>query len=102
MEIQQKITHVHISDAFIDYLQDVLAFTRTSPHFHVGLSPRAGLALLNASRSWAFLQGRDHTIPEDLQKIMPWVTGHRLRSREDLSEIPRDQLNKILRDVPVP
>ncbi|MDM8536094.1 MoxR family ATPase [Desulfobacterales bacterium HSG17] len=102
MEIQQKITQVHISDAFIDYLQDIIIFTRTTPHFHVGLSPRAGLALLNASRSWAFLQGRDHTIPEDLQKIMPWVIGHRLRSAEDLSEIPRDQLIKLLRDVPVP
>ncbi|QTA78167.1 AAA family ATPase [Desulfonema limicola] len=102
LDIQAQITHVHISDAFIDYLQDVLAFTRTSPHFHVGLSPRAGLALLKASRSWAFLQGRDYTIPEDMQKILPWVIGHRLRSGEDLSEISRDQLNKLLRDVPVP
>jgi len=102
MEIQQKITQVHISEAFIDYLQDIIIFTRTSPSFHVGLSPRAGLALLNASRSWAFLLGRTHTIPEDLQKIMPCVIGHRLRSAEDLSEIPRDQLIKLLRDVPVP
>ena len=102
IEIQQKITKVHISDAFIDYLQDIIIFTRTSSYFHVGLSPRAGLALLNASRSWAFLMGRNYTIPEDLQKIMPWVTGHRLRSADDLSEIPRDQLIKLLKDVPIP
>jgi MoxR-like ATPase len=99
--IQEKITQVHTSDALLEYLQDILDFTRTASHFYMGLSPRAGLSLLRAARSWAFLQGRDYALPEDLQKVMTWVVGHRLRSREDLGEIPRGKLDALLKEVPV-
>jgi len=100
--IQEAITHVHTADAFLDYLQNLLHFTRTSPYFQVGLSPRAGLSLSRAARSWAYLHGRDYTIPEDLQKVLLWVVGHRLRTRADRTEIPRNQLIDILKEVPVP
>ena len=102
IEIQEEIGRVHASDAFFDYLQDIIAFTRTAPHFHVGLSPRAGIALLGAVRAWAYIHGRDFVLPEDLQTIMPWVIGHRLRSAEDRSEIPRERLQSLLLEVPVP
>lgn len=102
LEIQEKISQVHASDAFLDYLQDIVDYTRTSPHFFVGLSPRAGIALLRAARSWGYIHGRDHLLPEDLQAVLPWVTGHRLRSAEDRAEIPRDRLMALLLEVPVP
>lgn len=101
-EIQEQVNQVHISDAFLEYLQDILGFTRTSVHFQVGLSPRAGLALLQAARSWALLQGREYAVPEDLQKILPWVAGHRLKSRENPVELNRDRLMDILKAVPIP
>jgi MoxR-like ATPase len=47
--------------------------------FAEGLSPRAGIALLQAARAWAALEGRDHVIPEDIQAVMVPVTAHRLR-----------------------
>ncbi|MBU0971672.1 MAG: AAA family ATPase [Proteobacteria bacterium] len=100
--IQARIDRVHSSDTFLAYLQDLLEFTRTSADFQIGLSPRAGLSLLRASRAWAFLHGRDHTLPEDLQHILPWVAGHRLRYRRDLGGIPKDRLAEMLRKVPVP
>ena len=100
--IQAKISKVRASDAFIDYLQDIIHFTRTSPSFAVGLSPRAGLALQQAARSWAHLHGRDYLIPEDVQVVLPWVAGHRLRSRTDGLEIPRARLMEIFSDVAVP
>lgn len=102
VKIQEAIEAVHVSDAFLDYLQDIVAFTRTSPHFHVGLSPRAGIALLRAVRSWAYIQGRDFVLPEDLQTILPWVAGHRLRSAEDLSEMTRERLQNLFLEVPIP
>jgi len=102
LTIQEQIGEVHLSDALLEYVQDILDFTRTSPHFYVGLSPRAGLALLRATQSWAFLHGRDHALPEDLQTVLPWVVGHRLRSKDDLSEIPRDRLTALLMEVPIP
>jgi len=86
----------------LEYLQDILDFTRTCPYFYVGLSPRAGLALLRATRSWAYLHGRDYAIPEDLQKVMPWVVSHRLRSKENRGEFSLEKLTALLGEVPVP
>lgn len=102
LQLQELVRKIHVSDAFLDYLQDVIGFTRTSGHFSVGLSPRAGLALLRASRSWAFLSGRSHTVPEDLQAVLPWVTGHRLRSKDTLEEYPLDHLTSLYKTIPVP
>jgi len=102
LALQQQVSEVNVSDALLEYVQDLLGFTRRSPHFHVGLSPRAGLNLLIAAKSSAFLQQRDYALPEDLQQVMPWVVGHRLRSRDDGVEFPRDRLMSILLEVPVP
>lgn len=102
LTVQEKVKNVHASDAFFEYLQDLLDFTRNSEHFHMGLSPRAGIALLQAARSWAFIDGREFVVPDDLQNVLPWVIGHRLHSRDDLGEIPRDRLNTIMMDVPIP
>jgi MoxR-like ATPase len=102
MRVQEEIDQVHSSDLFLEYLQDLLGFTRRSPEFQIGLSPRAGLSLSRAAKAWAFLHGRDHTLPEDLQHILPWVAGHRLRSAQDLTGIPRDRLMELFSSVPVP
>jgi MoxR-like ATPase len=102
LNIQLQIDKVHVSDALLEYLQDILQFTRSSTEFYVGLSPRAGLALLQAGKSFAFLHGRDHVLPEDIQQVMPWVVRHRLKSRENLGELSIERLNKLLREVPIP
>ncbi len=102
LAIQNAVDQVHVSDTFLAYLQDILAFTRTSGEFQVGLSPRAGLSLSRAARSWAYLHGRDHTLPEDLQQMLPWVAGHRLKSGRDGFEFSRDRLMDLLKTVPVP
>ena len=102
LAIQNAVDQVHVSDVFLAYLQDILAFTRTSGEFQVGLSPRAGLSLSRAARSWAYLHGRDHTLPEDLQQMLPWVAGHRLKSGRDGSGFYQDRLMDLLKTVPVP
>jgi MoxR-like ATPase len=76
---QAQVKRIYASAALLDYLQALLAHTRSSGTFAEGLSPRAGLALLSASRAWAWLDGRDHVIPEDVQNVLPCVVGHRLR-----------------------
>lgn len=81
--LQQKVKSVHASEALIDYVQALLEFSRQSPHFLTGLSPRAGLALLRASRAWAMLEGRDHVMPEDVQTVLPYVAAHRLQPADD-------------------
>lgn len=78
--IQQQITEIHVSSALLDYIQALISFTRESTDYHCGLSPRAGLALLTAAKAWAFMDGRNAVIPDDVQTVLPAVTGHRLRT----------------------
>lgn len=79
VEMQQSVQQIHASSALIDYVQSLLEFSRHSPLYTAGLSPRAGLALLAAARAWALLEGRDHAIPEDVQLVLPYVAAHRLQ-----------------------
>ncbi|MFO0010299.1 MAG: AAA family ATPase [Betaproteobacteria bacterium] len=77
---QLAVKAVFASGALLDYVQALLAHTRASGRFAEGLSPRAGLALLQAARAWAWFYGRDHVIPEDIQNVLPAVAGHRLHA----------------------
>lgn len=85
-DLQQAVTGVHVSNALLDYCQDIINFTRESSEYHCGLSPRAGLALLTAAKAWTFMDNRDAVIPEDLQAVLAAVAGHRLRSGNNDSE----------------
>ena len=69
---------VHASEALIAYVQALLARSRRHPGVRVGLSPRAGLALLRAARAYALLLGREHALPEDVQALFTAVAAHRL------------------------
>lgn len=100
--IQDEIGRVHLSDAFLSYLQDIIAHTRNSPDFHAGLSPRGGIALSMAARSWAYMHGRDYAVPEDLKAVLLQVAGHRLRSAKDRMEMPENRLQSIFSEVDVP
>jgi len=101
LAIQQAVTEVRVSDALVDYVLRLVEATRTQPQFAWGLSPRASLALLAAARAWAFLDGRDYVIPEDVQAVLPAVVGHRLRERSDPTGHGGGALvNWLLREVP--
>jgi MoxR-like ATPase len=102
LDLQAQVVRVHVADAFLNYLQDLLAFSRGGEHFHMGLSPRAGLALMQAARAWAFIGGRDYVLPEDLQAVLISVVGHRLRARDDLSEVPTQRLMTLFQEVSIP
>ncbi len=79
LALQQQVIKVKTSPAVLDYLQRLLDFTRTSGKFQVGLSTRAGLALLRAAQSWALVNGQDLLLPGDIQAVLPFVAGHRLQ-----------------------
>jgi MoxR-like ATPase len=78
IDAQQAIKKIHSSEALLDYLQRLLQETRQAGLFSAGLSPRAGIALLQAARAWAAMEGRDHVIPEDVQAVFISVAAHRL------------------------
>lgn len=100
--IQAQVPKVHCSDALLDYIQDLLSFSRQGGDFSLGLSPRGGLALLHASQAWALLHGRNHVLPEDVQAVLPAVAGHRLQGRGDASGQAPEALAQKLLEVPIP
>ncbi len=79
-EIQHAVSKIYASSALLDYIQAIIDFTRQSGEYQYGLSPRAGLALLQAAKAWAYMQQRDAVIPEDVQAVLAPVAGHRIRS----------------------
>ena len=78
LALRAAVNDVHASDALIDYVQALLSRSRQHPGVRVGLSPRAGIALLRAARAYALLLGRSHVLPEDVQALFAAVAAHRL------------------------
>lgn len=76
---QQALKTLHVSPALISYVQRLAQATRNGDLFAEGLSPRGALALLQAARAWAALEGRNHVLPEDVQAVFLAVVAHRLR-----------------------
>ncbi len=78
LALRNRVGSVLASSALIDYVQRLLEASRVHAEVQVGLSPRAGLAILAAARAHALLGGRDYAMPEDVQAVFPYITTHRL------------------------
>ena len=102
MALQKDCEKVHVSEALLDYVQALLKETRDERWFETGLSPRAGLALLRACRALAFLDNRDHVIPEDIKTIFPGLARHRLSPTSGFSQSPDEQIGELLEQTPIP
>ena len=77
--LQAAVREVQSTDALLDYLRRIVAHSRNASEFAWGLSPRGALALLRAAQAWAFIDGRDFVLPEDVQAVLPSVVEHRQR-----------------------
>ena len=99
-QLRSAVLQVHASDALVAYVQALLARSRRHPGIRVGLSPRAGIALLRAARACALLLGRSHVLPEDVQALFPSVAAHRLTADADAGD-DHALARAILHSVPV-
>lgn len=99
--LQQQAADIHVSPALLDYVQTLIEATRTSPKFVHGLSPRAGLALLAASRAWAFIAGRTMVMPEDVQAVLHSVACHRLRLVNSTGHARAEDIIHLIHATPV-
>ena len=77
LELKEKVKEVHVSDAVLKYVQEIIASTRKENRFVLGASPRAMLHLLAASRARAFLSERDFVKPDDVKAVTVNVLHHR-------------------------
>ena len=103
-QAQRGLRGIHASPALIDYVQALAAASRQNGSFAEGLSPRAAIALLQAARAWAALEGRDHVMPEDVQAVLVPVCAHRLRpikSAHGVALASRDLVLQLQQSVPV-
>ncbi len=75
---QLAVHQVRAAPPLLDYLQALIAATRSGAWFVQGLSPRAGIAVLRVARARALMAGRDYVAPEDVQAMLPQAIAHRL------------------------
>ncbi len=103
LRIQQQVGDVHVADALLDYLQNLLDYSRKSADFVIGLSPRAALAILACAKAWALMHGRAEVVPEDVQKVLPSVIGHRLNLTGEYGQSgDTDGATHLIKQVPIP
>ena len=100
--LQRQVLAVHASDALLDYVQDLMAATRSGQWFIQGLSPRAGIAVLRAAKARALLSGRNFVAPDDVRGILPQTIAHRLIPTGDSGRGAVAQVSAMLDAVPLP
>ena len=99
--LQQAVGRVHVADPLLDYVQDLIAATRSGHWFVQGLSPRAGIALLRVARAQALIAGRDYVAPDDVQAVLPACTAHRLVPVGNAGRGAVEQVRAMIEAVPL-
>lgn len=100
MALRHASTRITVSDALIEYIHALVAASRADASIRVGLSPRAGLAVLQAARALALLRGSDYVRPAHVQSLFVEVTAHRLGLAE--AQASRERVARsLLASVPV-
>ena len=102
LQLNRDCQKIHVSEALLDYVQALLAETRNSRWFETGLSPRAGIAMLRCSKAYAFLEGRDFAIPEDVKAIFPGLARHRMSVPHGMETSVEEQISGLLNQVAIP
>ena len=102
--MREQAKKVYISEDVKKYILDIVEKTRNNPKVASGVSTRGTLALMNASKSYAFINGRDYVIPDDVSYLSPYVLAHRLvlSYRKGNSKEALDIINEIVREIKKP
>ena len=102
LELQQEVVKVHAAEPLMNYLQDLMAATRSGRWFLQGLSPRAGIAVMRAAKAQAYLNHRDYVAPDDIAAVLPQTAAHRLIPVSDAGRGALEQVRAMLAAVPLP
>jgi MoxR-like ATPase len=102
IEIQAAVDQVHCAEALLHYVQQLIQASRNPGLFVYGISPRAGLAVIQASKAWALMNGRSHAEPGDVQAVFGAIADHRLSPSEQHSRSTADLVSDLLDQIPIP
>lgn len=102
LQFQNQVDQVHCAEAILVYVHTLLQKTRAHSLFKMGLSPRCGLLLVQAAKAWAFLDGRNLVVPEDVKAVALSVMQHRLQSVQSSAVQVGDHIRSMMEQTPVP
>ena len=104
LNLRENVKEVLVSDKLKEYLLDVIEAISTHEAVKIGINPRGSLALIKGAKAWALLNGRDYVLPDDMQKIIVPIIGHRIRLKSgyeaSLEQVER-VINEALRKVQI-
>ena len=101
-DLQRRVLEVHAADPLLDYVQDLIAATRSGQWFAQGLSPRAGIAIVRAAKAQALLMERGYVAPDDVRAILEQTIAHRLIPVADAGRGATEQVRAMLAAVALP
>ena len=98
MSITRENSDVRVDDRLLDYINQIVRLTRSWPQFHMGASPRAGIAIVQAIRTLAAFEGRDYAIPDDvIQAALPALRHRVILTAE--AEVEGHLVDALLREL---
>ncbi len=100
IQLQRAASQVKASEALASYVLALINKTREPGQFVLGLSPRSGVSLMRAAKAWAYLDGRDFLVPEDIKAVFPAVAGHRLKPMQS-AQSSQQAIAQVLQNVSV-
>jgi len=105
LSMQKEVKAVFVDETIKQYIISIVTRTRNHPQIYLGVSPRGSIALMQASKSFAYIQGRDFVLPDDIQYLAPFVFSHRIimQSQARYEGVNAEKIiSSILSDTKVP
>lgn len=105
IDIQSAVEQVHIAKNIQKYIINIVTMTRSHASVYLGVSPRGSIALMETAKAYAYIQGRDYVIPDDVKYLAPFVLTHRiiLTSLAKYDNKTSEQIiMSIVKDTPIP
>ncbi len=104
-KLRAQVQEILIEDKIFNYIAQLVDKTRNHPHLYLGGSPRASLAIMNASKAFAAINGRDFVTPEDVKRTLAPVLRHRIilsPEREMEGMTPETVIEMIAQSIEIP
>ena len=102
LELIRMAEKLHVSEPILDYIQALVAASRSHSALQSGLSPRAALALLQTARAWSFVNGENYCSPESIKAVFPALATHRLQPIAEAGMSSEGIVSEILETTAVP
>ena len=95
---KENVRHVKVSSEVKEYIVNIVEATRNHQSLKYGASPRGSLSLMHMSMAWAYVNGRDFVLPDDVKKVAPYILIHRIIQSTE-SKILRESKEEIIEDI---